>query len=123
MLFQIRTKDGGRDRNSAGTFVNAQGVATSLDESEFTLEPLDTWSSPESGGRYPIAWRITIPRLNIGLDVSAALKDQELLLKPITYWEGAIRAQGTAGDRPITGSGYLEMTGYAGPLGGIQAEP
>jgi predicted secreted hydrolase len=123
MLFQIRTKDGGRDRNSAGTFVNAEGVATSLDESEFTLEPLDTWSSPESGGRYPIAWRITIPRLNIGLDVSAALKDQELLLRPITYWEGAIRAQGTVGDEQIAGSGYLEMTGYAGPMAGVQAEP
>jgi predicted secreted hydrolase len=123
MLFQIRTKDGGRDPHSAGTFVDAQGVATSLEEAEFTLEPLETWSSPESGGRYPIAWRITIPRLHMRLDVSAALKKQELVLKPITYWEGAIRAEGTVGERKLMGSGYLEMTGYEGPVAGVQDQP
>ena len=123
MLFQIRTKDGGRDPHSAGTFVDAQGVAISLEETEFTLEPFETWSSPESGGRYPIAWRITIPRLNMRLEVSAALKKQELVLKPITYWEGAIRAQGTVGERNLIGSGYLEMTGYEGPVAGVQDQP
>jgi predicted secreted hydrolase len=122
MLYQIRNKDGGRDRNSSGTFVDAQGVATSLEESEFTLEPLDTWVSPESHGRYPIAWRIIVPRLNMRLDVSAALKNQELLLKPITYWEGAIRAQGTVGEKNITGSGYLELTGYASALSELQSK-
>ena len=116
MLYQIRNKGGGRDPNSSGTFVDAQGVATPLEESEFTLEPLDTWLSPESHGRYPIAWKITVPRLNMRLDVSAALKNQELVLKPITYWEGAIRAQGTVGEKNITGSGYLELTGYASVL-------
>ena len=78
------------------------------------LNHFETWVSPESGGRYPIAWRITIPRLNMRLDVSAALKNQELLLKPITYWEGAIRAQGTVGEKNIIGTGYLELTGYEG---------
>jgi predicted secreted hydrolase len=120
MLFQIRTKDGSRDPHSAGTFVDPEGVVTSLEEAEFTLEPLETWSSPESGGRYPLAWRITIPRLNMRLEVSAALKKQELVLKPITYWEGAIRAQGTVGEKNIGGPGYLEMTGYAGPMAGVQ---
>ena len=78
MLFQLRTKDGGRDPNSAGTFVDANGVATQLAEADFTLEPVETWSSSHSGGRYPVKWRITIPRLQTRLDVGAALKDQEL---------------------------------------------
>jgi predicted secreted hydrolase len=56
-------------------------------------------------------------------DVSAALKDQELRLKPIMYWEGSIRASGLVGEKPLKGSGYLEMTGYAGPVAGIQAQP
>ena len=63
MLFQIRTKGGGRDPNSAGTFVDAKGVATPLAEADFTLDPVETWSSSESGGHYPVTWRITIPRL------------------------------------------------------------
>ena len=116
MLFQIRTKGGGRDPNSAGTFVDAQGAVTSLDESDFTLEPVDTWSSTASDGQYPVKWRITIPRLQMQLEVSAALNDQELRLKPIMYWEGSIRASGTVGNKDIRGSGYLEMTGYARPL-------
>jgi predicted secreted hydrolase len=123
MLIHFRTKDGDRDPNSAGTFVDPSGVATPLSEAEFTLDRVDTWSSSETGGLYPVAWRITIPRLHIRLDLRAALKDQELRLKPIAYWEGSVRAQGTAGERKIKGSGYLEMTGYAGPIVGIQAEP
>lgn len=123
MLFQIRTKGAGRDPNSAGTFVDAKGVATALTEADFTLDALETWSSSQSGGRYPVTWRITIPRLQMRLEVSAALKDQELRLKPIMYWEGAIRAQGRVGERNVKGSGYLEMTGYSGPVAGIQAEP
>jgi predicted secreted hydrolase len=123
MLFQIRTKGGGRDPNSAGTFVDAQGTVTSLAESDFTLEPVDTWSSTASGGQYPIKWRITIPRLQMQCEVSAALNDQELRLKPIMYWEGSIRANGTVGNKDLRGSGYLEMTGYAGPVAGIQAAP
>jgi predicted secreted hydrolase len=123
MLFQIRTKGGGRDRNSAGTFVDAQGVATPLAEADFTLEPVETWASLASGGQYPVTWRVTIPRLQMRLEVSAALNDQELRLKPIMYWEGSIRAHGTAGDKNVEASGYLEMTGYSGPVAGVQAQP
>ena len=57
------------------------------------------------------------------LDVSAALNDQELRLKPIAYWEGSIRVQGTVDGKQVKGSGYLEMTGYTGPMAGIQANP
>ena len=57
------------------------------------------------------------------LEVNAALNDQELRLKPIMYWEGLIRTSGTVGNKDIRGAGYLEMTGYAGPVAGIQAEP
>jgi predicted secreted hydrolase len=40
------------------------------------------------------------------------LPDQELALATI-YWEGANKVEGTAGGRPVTGSGYVELTGYA----------
>ncbi|MGA7391363.1 MAG: lipocalin-like domain-containing protein [Terrimicrobiaceae bacterium] len=123
MLIQLRTNDGGRDPNSAGTYVDAEGAATSLTNADFTLEPGETWSSPESAGRYPVKWKITIPRLHVQLEVSAALTDQELRLKPIEYWEGSVRAWGTFGEKNVKGSGYLELTGYAGPIVGLHAEP
>jgi predicted secreted hydrolase len=122
MLYQFRTKNGAPDPSSSGTFVDANGVATSLAEADFRLESIETWSSSQSGGVYPVKWRIAIPRLQIGLDVSAALNDQELRLKPIEYWEGSIRVQGIADGKNVKGSGYLEMTGYTGPIAGMQAK-
>jgi predicted secreted hydrolase len=31
----------------------------------------------------------------------------------VTYWEGAVKTTGTSGGKPITGFGYMELTGYA----------
>ena len=31
----------------------------------------------------------------------------------VTYWEGAIEGAGTSGGTPVTGLGYMELTGYA----------
>ena len=39
----------------------------------------------------------------------------ELSLRPVSYWEGAVRATGSH-----PGKGYLEMTGYAAPLKALQ---
>jgi predicted secreted hydrolase len=34
------------------------------------------------------------------------------------YWEGAVRVEGTRAGEPLSGFGYLEMTGYAESLEG-----
>ena len=46
---------------------------------------------------------------------------QELVLRPISYWEGSVQANGTREGKAVQGRGYLEMTGYAGGLVGLQA--
>ena len=62
-----------------------------------------------------------IPKLALEVAVEAALDEQELVLRPISYWEGSVVARGRRGDAAVTGRGYLEMTGYAGGLVGLQA--
>jgi predicted secreted hydrolase len=37
----------------------------------------------------------------------------------VIYWEGAVPGKGTSAARPITSEGYVELTGYAGSLGGL----
>lgn len=120
MLFQLRDHDGGRDPYSSGTFVDALGVSTPIADADFTMEAGETWRSPQTGGSYPVRWKIGIPKLDLHLDVWAGQNDQELRLQPVVYWEGAIRAAGRRAGRSLTGSGYLEMTGYAGPVTGMQ---
>jgi predicted secreted hydrolase len=121
MLFQLRDKTGARDPFSSGTFVDAAGKSTPIAAADFSLAPGERWKSTQTGGIYPIAWHLAIPKLRLSLDLRAALDDQELRLKPIVYWEGAIRAQGSRSGKPLTATGYLEMTGYAGPITGMQA--
>jgi predicted secreted hydrolase len=119
MLFELRRKDGSGDAHSAGSFIDEQGRVTHLAASDFEMTPLEEWVSPTTGARYPIRWRIRVPLRGLDLVITAAMQEQELITKETTgvdYWEGSIDAQGTRDGNPVQGQGYLEMTGYAGPL-------
>lgn len=120
MLFQIRTEGGGRDEYSSGTFVDSDGRAIAINVQDFELKPLESWKSPRSEADYPTRWTISVPKLDLHLEVRSALQDQELSLQPISYWEGAIRAAGSRNGKQIQGSGYLEMTGYGSAIVGMQ---
>ncbi len=121
MLFQIRTADGGRDPFSSGTWIDASGTQRHIREDEFVLEPVEWWTSPKTKAKYPVAWRIRIIPLDLELNATARFASQELAIDPISYWEGAISANGTRAGRPLAAKGYLEMTGYAGRIVGMQA--
>jgi hypothetical protein len=78
------------------------------------------WTSEKTGAKYPVGWRIEVPRERLQLTIKPVLENQELALMPLTYWEGAIEITGTRDGKPIKGRGYLELTGYAGPLRELQ---
>lgn len=121
MIFQIRTADGDRDVHSGGTFVAADGKTFAIKNADFTLEPSGEWRSPATKGVYPTRWKLAIDSLGLRLDIAAAFAGQELALQPVSYWEGAIRANGTRDGKAVTAKGYLEMTGYGSPIVGMQA--
>jgi predicted secreted hydrolase len=53
------------------------------------------------------------------LAIAPAFRDQELITNRstrVTYWEGAVQVSGTVRSKPVSGDGYVEMTGYAGKL-------
>lgn len=120
MLFQIRLKDGGRDPFSAGTWVREDGTAVPLKVQDFEMEPVDFWTSPETRGSYPVEWSIKIPAKDIAVTVRARMHGQEFREPPVIYWEGAVEATGMRGGNPVRALGYLEMTGYAGEITGMQ---
>lgn len=121
MLYQMRCADGSVDPSSSGTLVEADGTVVSLQRDDYRLTPVKWWKSAASGARYPVGWRMEVPSQKISAEVSTPLESQELVLSPIAYWEGAIRVQGQRDGRKISGSGYMELTGYSGPLVGIRA--
>jgi predicted secreted hydrolase len=121
MLYVMRLKDGSIDPASSGTLVDQEGQARHLTLADFSIKASGTWKSSHSQATYPAGWQISLPQEGYTLSVKPTLADQELHTggsSPIIYWEGQANIQGTHNQQPISGQGYVELTGYAGSLGG-----
>jgi len=123
MLYQMRTRDGGTDPHSSGTAIAPDGTARHLEVGDYQMTPLDHWKSPRTGGNYPVHWKMSVPSEGLEFEITTPLRDQELTIQPISYWEGLVHARGTRRGKPVRGHGYLEMTGYTGPLKGLTDHP
>ena len=111
MLYRLRYREGGADAFSQGTFIGPGGDPVILSAGEVRFGIKRRWESPVSRARYPVAWRIEIPTLELAVDLEALADDQELDLS-FRYWEGAARVSGRRQGNPVTGRAYLELTGY-----------
>jgi predicted secreted hydrolase len=117
MLCLLRLKDGGIEPMSSGTLVRADGTSRHLKREEFEIETLGRWTSRASGAVYPHGWRVRVPGDELDLRLQPTVAGQELIardLGDVVYWEGSVRANGTRGGSPVAGTGYVELTGYAG---------
>jgi len=108
-----------------GTYVASDGSVTLLDQADFSVTPIDEWTSSESGVTYPSGWHIEIPKANLVLTVTPSIKSAELdtsATTGVTYWEGEVTVAGEAGGSGVTGLGYVELTGYS-PVVPIETSP
>jgi len=115
MIYQIRKKDESKDSYSSGILVDISGNTQTIDAKQFQLQLLEYWQSPISAIRYPISWLISIPEKNIQLTISTQIKQQEWSKAEgfsFNYWEGSVDVKGIKNQQAVSGSGYLEMTGY-----------
>ncbi|MEM7342718.1 MAG: lipocalin-like domain-containing protein [Chloroflexota bacterium] len=113
MFGNIRTTDNSLiDQLYGGSMTLANGDVMKLTRENVSLEVLEYWTSPHTEAVYPSKWRFSIPSEGIDITLTPLLNDQELLLST-TYWEGAIKAEGTH-----NGYGYIELTGYAHSIAG-----
>jgi predicted secreted hydrolase len=102
--------------------VEKSGRTRHLALAEIGVEALSHWKSEKSGGRYPNRWRVRVPSAGIDLTLATSIPAQELDTggsTGVVYYEGAVGGQGLSAGRPVTVEGYVEMTGYAGSLGGL----
>lgn len=115
MVGQIRLAEGGREPAFGGLFIFEDGTTRYLPSHTFTIEATETWTSPHTGAVYPSGWVIHVEDevVQLRLEVTPLMRDQELYSADIAYWEGAISI---AGDK--TGVGYAELTGYVDTMQG-----
>ncbi|MDW8326915.1 MAG: lipocalin family protein, partial [Anaerolineales bacterium] len=116
MLFLVRLEDGGVERVSGGTVVERDGNPKPVKLGQFAIESSGaSWTSPETQAVYPLGWRVHVPEAGVNLTVEPFFPAQEMRLS-VTYWEGAVRVTGVSGSQPVTGQGYVELTGYQGSM-------
>jgi predicted secreted hydrolase len=111
MFYQLRRKDRLPDSNSSGSVVLADNSKIPLKVQDVTIKILDNWKSPHSKITYPSGWRLTVPGQKLEIEVVPLINDQELNVS-YRYWEGAVSVNGTKNGKPISGQGYVELTGY-----------
>ncbi|MCP5146279.1 MAG: carotenoid 1,2-hydratase [Gammaproteobacteria bacterium] len=111
MYYRLRRSDGAASAFSSGTMNRADGSTRRLFAGDVNTEPVLEWRSPETGMRYPAAWRLSIPSAGLMLDVTPVISGQEFT-GAFRYWEGMVDVRGQTGNEAVTGAGYLEMTGY-----------
>ena len=122
MLYRMRDRRGATSYLFGG-IVDRGGRVRTFHGDDVTMNALRYWTSPGTGGRYPLAWDITIRPAEeppLRLKLSAALSDQELDTERSTrvaYWEGYVTGKEEERDPDQEVEGYMELTGYAG--GGV----
>jgi predicted secreted hydrolase/threonine/homoserine/homoserine lactone efflux protein len=117
MVFQIRRAEGSIDPFSSGTWIASDGATRRLAKDDFEILTSDTWKSPHTGGVYPQHWTVRVADLDLELEIQPVISDQELDFT-YQYWEGAVDVKGIFAGSPVTGVGYVELTGYAGTMAG-----
>lgn len=114
MVFRMRRTDGSTVWEGA-TLRQPGRPDHVFKHEEIRMTPGQTWRSPATGAQYPVAWRLDLAGTTY--TVKACMNQQEVDGGNgigDAYWEGLselLDAQGR-----VIGSGYLEMTGYAGEL-------
>jgi predicted secreted hydrolase len=66
-----------------------------------------------------------VPDESDGIEISPNLLDQEVITKDtnsISYWKGSVSVKVTVSGKAVSGKGYVEITGYAGPFGFLKSE-
>ena len=120
-LYRFRSAPGRSERRTGGVYISAAGLVMRLETLTTRFYPVgaNRWVSTETRRSYPMRWRAEIPALSIRLDVTCTPRHQELATYEThgaAFWRGSVEASGSRGDLRVSGAGFLELVGYAGPF-------
>ncbi|MDI6717873.1 MAG: lipocalin family protein [Patescibacteria group bacterium] len=81
------------------------------------MTPDKFWQSKSGKEKYPLLWKIEIPKKKIKLTACALVKNQEIIAGLANYWEGPVSISGARGNKKIRGTGFMELVNRASPYG------
>jgi predicted secreted hydrolase len=95
-----------------GTLMNADRSVIDIPADDIVLEELEHWTSPHTGRRYAVRWRVLVASLGVDVELDRVMDDQELdtqQLPRVIYWEGMCRLTGTLAGQPAAGYAFIEL--------------
>jgi predicted secreted hydrolase len=111
-IFQFHRRDASAEPLSSGFWIASDGAVTAIAREDLLMQPSGEWSSTRTGARYPVRWKIRLPRNQVELEMLPLLEDQELAHSRRS-WSGAFTVRGQVGaGRQVSGSGFADLTGY-----------
>jgi len=102
-----RRAGGERTASTTGLLIDPAGAAVPLADDDVALEPIEHWTSPRTGTRYPIRWNLRVPSRNMEMTLTPTAANHEGDTW-LPFWAGPVRIEGTA-----AGSGFVQLNGYA----------
>ena len=111
MLFNFRVDQ--VNQRSEGSYIDELSCLYPLKAADFQILSVATWVSPHSGAEYPMGWQISVPEYGLEMSLTPVVEDEELcMVQDTCYWEGPVAVSGTREGEPISGQGYVELTGH-----------
>ena len=99
--------------DACAVLISADGTVSRYQDIELTPDA-NSWTSARTFNRYPLAWTLHIPEIDLELRIEATFADQEfvaLISKP-AFGEGRCTVRGTQGQHRLKGADYVERGGY-----------
>ena len=82
---------------------------------DFTFETSDNWTSTRTFNEYPTRYLLTVPEAGLSLDITAAVRGQEMMtiISAPGFWEGLVHVTGSMHGNAVTGRGFVERSGLS----------
>ncbi len=112
MLYRVRTPSG-RVVALHASLVEPSGRVRRLEDVGMT--PLRYWTSPTSGYRYAVAWRVRARGLSLVLRPRAQAQELRTATTHVAYWEGPVAGPGERDGHAVWAEGMGEFIGGRWP--------
>lgn len=87
--------------------IDAEGNVVAFDDDAAQLELARRWQGAEA--IWPVDWELRLGDLQLAITPVMDAQEHAFM---VSVWSGLVRAQGQHGDRPVSGLGTLQLTGY-----------
>jgi predicted secreted hydrolase len=112
VALQLHRRDDSAEPINSGFWIEKDGHTKLMERDDLKIEATGHWVSAKTGARYPVRWKILLPRERLELDLLPLLEGQEVKASQRT-WSGSVRVTGKIdGSDSVSGSGFVDLSGY-----------